>query len=475
MSSLRIFYGSSHVQLNGIVTTHGSNPAYSLKLSPDGRFLAIGNDVGLLEIYAHRTESSWGRICMYESGAPIRALVWHPVQPATIFCGSANGCLHRITIIPNGINNVDTAEISGYIHLLQFSPDGGSLAIGHGQSLSIVKDPFMFSDDLGTLEKLNLPLQSDIQNFTEYQLARGVFFASKRIVIVTFLGRKGIMAFSLRDFNPKWSIQLRDNTFLGSAAISPSGERLAVMNLTDGIDFYSTTHRRLLSTTRYGLSTRNPPRNLIVDIIFIDEDTVAFGHSDGYVAFATFGIGEISRTFSIDGHRFRAPIQTITFGFVERRPFVFAIVHPFDPWIPSRDPRAINIHIGLIDNEGESGIGSDVLVTYEPAVHPVDSTSSANILHLTPTQAIILILVTIGTTIYGQAQLEWQTSTSSSVAMISTVLDPTETTQITSSSTALMGSPPTSPGHSLYAFTLSGIVTGSGALALPATRTDGVQ
>ncbi|KAH9485997.1 hypothetical protein JR316_0000060 [Psilocybe cubensis] len=402
MSSLRIFYGSSHVQLNGIVTTHGSNPAYSLKLSPDGRFLAIGNDVGLLEI-----------------------------------------------------NNVDTAEISGYIHLLQFSPDGGSLAIGHGQSLSIVKDPFMFSDDLGTLEKLNLPLQSDIQNFTEYQLARGVFFASKRIVIVTFLGRKGII--------------------LGSAAISPSGERLAVMNLTDGIDFYSTTHRRLLSTTRYGLSTRNPPRNLIVDIIFIDEDTVAFGHSDGYVAFATFGIGEISRTFSIDGHRFRAPIQTITFGFVERRPFVFAIVHPFDPWIPSRDPRAINIHIGLIDNEGESGIGSDVLVTYEPAVHPVDSTSSANILHLTPTQAIILILVTIGTTIYGQAQLEWQTSTSSSVAMISTVLDPTETTQITSSSTALMGSPPTSPGHSLYAFTLSGIVTGSGALALPATRTDGVQ
>lgn len=36
-------------------------------------------------------------------------------------------------------------------------------------------------------------------------------------------------------------------------------------------------------------------------MVFIDEETVAFGHSDGYVAFATFGVNSITGSFKPNG------------------------------------------------------------------------------------------------------------------------------------------------------------------------------
>lgn len=71
------------------------------------------------------------------------------------------------------------------------------------------------------------------------------------------------------------------------------------MNLQNGIDFYSTSRRVYDTTTSYSLSRQNPPQNFIVDILFVDEDTVAFGHSDGFVGFATYGVPGMDTTFEI--------------------------------------------------------------------------------------------------------------------------------------------------------------------------------
>lgn len=169
---------------------------------------------------------------------------------------------------------------------------------------------------------------------------------------------------------------------VGSSAVSPSGDRLAIMNLIDGIDFYSISHRCFSSTTRYTMSRRNPGRNYLVDMIFVDDETVAFGHSDGYVAFATYGLPFITGSYKPDGDDLMrefagfirllsthnssdvAPLQTITFGVVNHLPCVFGLVSSHRTnGFPNR--WVTDIHVGQIDIPNNShGIAQYVQVMH---------------------------------------------------------------------------------------------------------------
>ncbi|KDR77506.1 hypothetical protein GALMADRAFT_47847, partial [Galerina marginata CBS 339.88] len=75
------------------------NSVHTLKLSPDGEHLAIGNDQGRLEIRLLDDGRTWNTIGVYLTGAAIRAVTWHPVMSRTVFVGSANGFIHRITVV----------------------------------------------------------------------------------------------------------------------------------------------------------------------------------------------------------------------------------------------------------------------------------------------------------------------------------------------------------------------------------------
>ncbi|KAH9475618.1 hypothetical protein JR316_0012735 [Psilocybe cubensis] len=453
MTPSRIFYRNSHVHRQAIITLHGKEAAHTLKLSHSGRFLAVGNDEGLLEIYMLH-DSVWRRFGIYKSGTSIRALAWHPSEDLTIFCGSANGSLHRITMQLDGSYVTSSAIIPGYIHSLQLSPDGSRLAIGHGRSVSIVKDPFMGviePNELGKMARLNVSLSPNVQSLSEYKFSCGIFFASSRIVIIPFLGTGGITAYSLNDYSSKWSIQLRDNTFLGSAAISPSGEQVAVMNI------------------------RTPPKNLIVNIIFVDEDTVAVGHSDGYVAFATFGVSEICGTFALDDDNYRAPVQAITFGLVNHQPHIFAVIPAFSPWMRTHGAIANTIHVGLIQNNDESGIGEidSTLDDQYPSTRTRPLTMySANTFHFTTMQVAMLLLVTISSTLYGKYLLSTESHLPPPHLQVAAVTEhPTNSASETlvnpSSQPLFLEGSPTSPAHPFYAFTLTGMVTGSASIALP--------
>lgn len=152
--------------------------------------------------------------------------------------------------------------------------------------------------------------------------------------------------------------------------MSPSGERIAVMNLRDGIDFYSTSRRQFLSTTKYEMTRQDPPQNLLVDILFVDDETVAFGHSDGMIGFATFGLEEVDNFFET-GHDISGmcllfatsvslnltyllvPIRSITFGFVDNKPLIFGLTSP----LPSGRSSArfpSDIYVGRIETPGLS-------------------------------------------------------------------------------------------------------------------------
>lgn len=47
---------------------------------------------------------AWRRVGLYTSGTAIRAMVWHPLEPATVFFGSANGNIHKITVVADGVS-----------------------------------------------------------------------------------------------------------------------------------------------------------------------------------------------------------------------------------------------------------------------------------------------------------------------------------------------------------------------------------
>lgn len=61
------------------------------------------------------------------------------------------------------------------------------------------------------------------------------------------------------------------------------------MNLKDGLDWYSLSHQKYITTTKYTVSKSRPPISLVVDLIFVDEETVAVGHVDGYVSLVSYG------------------------------------------------------------------------------------------------------------------------------------------------------------------------------------------
>ena len=87
-----------------------------------------------------------------------------------------------------------------------------------------------------------------------------------------------------------------DNRRIGFSAVSPSGKRIATMNLKDGVDFYSTSHKTFIMSTQ---SPRSAPQGIATQITFVDDDTVAVGHSGGTIYFATFGMGQSIVTFSL--------------------------------------------------------------------------------------------------------------------------------------------------------------------------------
>ena len=87
-----------------------------------------------------------------------------------------------------------------------------------------------------------------------------------------------------------------DTRRIGFSAVSPSGKRIATMNLKDGVDFYSTSHKKFITSTK---SPTSAPQGIATQIAFVDDDTVAVGHSGGMIYFATFGMDQSVITFPL--------------------------------------------------------------------------------------------------------------------------------------------------------------------------------
>ena len=87
-----------------------------------------------------------------------------------------------------------------------------------------------------------------------------------------------------------------DRQRIGFSAVSPSSKRIATMNLKDGVDFYSTSHKKFITSTK---SPPSAPQGITTQIAFMDDNMVAVGHSGGIIYFATFGMDQSIVTFPL--------------------------------------------------------------------------------------------------------------------------------------------------------------------------------
>ncbi|KAF8223319.1 hypothetical protein L208DRAFT_1187535, partial [Tricholoma matsutake] len=72
------------------------SPVHALEFSLDGKYIASGDDNGILMVFQICETSQWKEIRRYKTGDMIRALAWHPTVPGALVVGSANGDLNKI-------------------------------------------------------------------------------------------------------------------------------------------------------------------------------------------------------------------------------------------------------------------------------------------------------------------------------------------------------------------------------------------
>ncbi|KIK04945.1 hypothetical protein K443DRAFT_52733, partial [Laccaria amethystina LaAM-08-1] len=65
-----------------------------ISFSPDGEFVALAEEAGLVTI--RRTRGPWTILRTYRAGKNIRGLVWHPTRSYVLFVGTGAGHIYTI-------------------------------------------------------------------------------------------------------------------------------------------------------------------------------------------------------------------------------------------------------------------------------------------------------------------------------------------------------------------------------------------
>ncbi|KIJ91797.1 hypothetical protein K443DRAFT_64459, partial [Laccaria amethystina LaAM-08-1] len=114
----------------------------TMQFSPNGRYLAVGDDDGNLLI--RETIKNWPRIRYYQTGAEIRGIAWDPSTPRTLFVGSRNGNAHMITFDVS-LAKRDVALVASFdscIHAVAVNECGTQVAIAYGLKVAVVERSF---------------------------------------------------------------------------------------------------------------------------------------------------------------------------------------------------------------------------------------------------------------------------------------------------------------------------------------------
>ncbi|KIJ91801.1 hypothetical protein K443DRAFT_14092 [Laccaria amethystina LaAM-08-1] len=256
------------------IKVQGEVPAGStitaISFSPDGKFVALADENGLVTI--RRTRGLWAVLRTYRAGKNIRGLVWHPTRLYVLFVGTGAGHLYTIPI--NQGNDVARCrKVLGFIHCIAVGNNGLNLALGYCEHNRAV---------VCLVEEPTFDLERPITLLREGEdTPHQVKYVGPDKLLIAYFEHPQFLLIDLKPpHSTIWSMEPPTGSYIGGICLSPSLDHMAVTNLTSGIDFYDILGGKFVTTAPF-----NPLAptgcNRLVGVVYANEDIVVAGHTNG--------------------------------------------------------------------------------------------------------------------------------------------------------------------------------------------------
>ncbi|KAF9646727.1 hypothetical protein BDM02DRAFT_3130194 [Thelephora ganbajun] len=247
-----------------------TNSITVLLFSPNSKYLASGCKSGIVLVTA--TES-WEVAKRLVNVSPVTALLWDPTFPMTVVCGFASGAILTVHIGDSNSDRSDpkvwTDSFDGPIYCISSDNLGRMLAIGHGCKITLL-DQKTLSDPAHWENIRTLPSPPEFTAGLPAPSLWALHFTKEGHLIATYLDH-GIV---LRLLGP-----IIDFACSGWSTISPGEKHIIVLNLFDGLDFYSIADRALSHLVPCPI---NQQKNAPVPVLFnSDGSTIVVGGTSG--------------------------------------------------------------------------------------------------------------------------------------------------------------------------------------------------
>lgn len=280
-------------------TASHKNSVNTLAFSLDGKFLASGDEDGVLVIFNTKSGSQCGGATFL---APITSLIW-ALNGTIIFVGMVDGSIHQF--LP--------AKLVGYKLAVNSNAQIQSIAL-HNKKLAVAAGD--------TVELFDLESQrSEVSTWTQCSSVgaewvslqrpsptpevRSIdFLKSGQSLLITYL-EHGIRCWNIESHQQEWRI--KPHSFrIGRSAINASGTYLVCSNLFDGFDVYCLDTQQYLRT----LPAHNV-ENVSLSLSFVHADVEAvLGTANGAVKVVNILSGDMTADLHHDSWDM---IQTVAY------------------------------------------------------------------------------------------------------------------------------------------------------------------
>ncbi|KAI0054699.1 WD40 repeat-like protein [Artomyces pyxidatus] len=214
----------------------GSDLIYCMEFSPDGVFLASGDENGNLVVFDVTQRQEVYRTII--SGASLVCLKWDPQHSRRLFCGSSMGDVFLIDDFKQTSREVLTGA-RGPVYAIDMDPVSAHLAVAVGEEVHVAKK--MQSGPYYTFSLMPHPDPvSEIPQQDNRVRARSLhLYQGGEKLIVSYLNH-GVVCWDVGSRVPLWHIvpPSHPNGHIGFSALSLKRRCLLISNLHSGMDAY---------------------------------------------------------------------------------------------------------------------------------------------------------------------------------------------------------------------------------------------